>query len=89
MHVPRMYRDWTTGGRQVWAPELVNATEDPVKSRAGSKITEVVRSMGGTATATQLHAVVGRGYTRQAASAVANGLLIEAPQGVFTVVRPK
>jgi len=89
MRVPRMYRDWATGGRQVWAPELADAAVEPAKPQAGSKITGIVRSMGGTATAAQLHAVVGRGYVRQAASAVANGLLIEAQQGVFTVVRPK
>lgn len=89
MRVPRMYRNWTTGGRQVWAPEMVDTPEAPAKPQAGSKVTGVVHSMGGTATAAQLHAVVGRGYTRQVASAVANGLLVEAPKGVFTIARTK
>ena len=89
MRVPHMYRDWATGARQVWGPELASAPKDQVKPRAGGKITGVVRGMGGTATAEQLREVVGRGYTRQAASAVANGLLAEEPAGVFTVVKPK
>lgn len=89
MRVPRMYRDWATGARQVWGPELADAPEGPAKPQAGSKITGVVRGMGGTATAEQLREVVGRGHARQVASAVANGLLAEEPAGVFTVVKPK
>lgn len=89
MRVPRMYRDWVTGARQVWEPELVDAPESQVKPQAGGKIAGVVRGMGGTATAEQLRGVVGRGYARQAASAVASGLLAEGPVGVFTVVKPK
>lgn len=89
MRVPRMYRNWVTGERQVWEPELVDAPESSVKPRAGSKIVGVVRGMGGAATAEQLRDVVGRGYVRQVASAVASGLLAEEPAGVFTVVKSK
>lgn len=89
MRIPRMYRDWTTGVQQVWAPEIVGAPENPPNLRAGSKIAEVVRGMGGMATAEQLRDVVGRGYARQAAAAVANGLLAEGPTGTFTAVRTK
>ena len=89
MSVPRMYRDWVTGARQVWEPEIVGAPEPMAEPRAGGKITRIVRSMGGSATAAQLRDVVGRGYTRQVAAAVANGWLSEAPAGVFTVVEPK
>ena len=85
MRVPRMYRDWVTGERRVWAPEMVDASEPPARSRAGSKIAGVVRSMGGSATAEQLRDVVGRGYARQAAAAVANGLLDETDHGVFVL----
>lgn len=89
MRVPRMYRDWTTGVRQVWEPETANTPEPVAKPQAGGKITEVVRSMGGSATAAQLRDVVGRGYTRQAAAAVASGLLVETPAGTFVVAKPK
>jgi hypothetical protein len=89
MRVPRMYRDWATGARQVWDPEPVSAPDSPAKPQAGSKIAGIVRSMGGVATADQLRDVVGRGYARQVASAVANDLLTEEPVGVFTVVKPK
>lgn len=89
MRVPRMYRDWVTGARQVWEPELADAPEDRVKPQAGGKIAGVVRGMGGSATADQLRGVVGRGYARQVTSAVANGLLAEGPAGLFTVVKPK
>lgn len=89
MRVPRMYRDWATGARQVWDPELVSAPDSPAKPQAGSKITGIVRGMGGVATAEQLRGVVGRGYARQVASAVANDLLTEGPVGVFTVVKSK
>lgn len=89
MSVPRMYRDWATGARQVWEPEVVDAFEPAAKPQAGSKIATIVRSMGGSATAGQLRDVVGRGYARQAAAAVASGLLKEAPTGVFAVAKPK
>ena len=89
MRVPRMYRDWATGARQVWEPELADAPEDQAKPQAGGKIAGVVRGMGGMATAEQLREVVGRGYARQAAAAVANGLLVEARPGVFAVVKPE
>lgn len=89
MSVPRMYRDWTTGARQVWEPEIVDAPEPTAAPQAGSKIAAIVRSMGGSATASQLRDVLGRGYVRQAAAATANGLLLEDPPGVFTVVKPK
>lgn len=89
MRVPRMYRDWVTGSRQVWEPEVVDAPEGLAKPQAGGKIAGVVRGMGGVATADQLRNVMGRGYARQAAAAVDNGLLVEEPAGVFTVVKPK
>lgn len=89
MSVPRMYRDWATGARQVWEPEVVDSPKPAASPQAGSKIAMIVRSMGGAATAAQLRDVVGRGYARQAAVAVANGLLVEAPTGVFAVVKPK
>lgn len=89
MSVPRMYRDWVTGARQVWEPEIVDASPPAAKPQPGSKIAVVVRSMGGSATGSQLRDVMGRGYARQAAVAVANGLLVEAPPGVFTVVESK
>ena len=89
MRVPRMYRNWVTGDRQVWEPELVDSPEGPVKPRAGVKLAGIVRGMGGTATAEELLSVVGRGYARQAASAVASGLLVEESTGVFALARPK
>lgn len=89
MSVPRMYRDWATGARQAWEPEIVDASPPASKPQAGNKIAAVVRSMGGSATAGQLRDVVGRGYARQAAAAVANGLLVEAPPGVFALIEPK
>ena len=89
MRIPRMYQNWATGDLQVWEPLLVDAPGDTARPRAGGKIVEVVRGMGGAATAEQLRDVVGRGYARQAASATASGLLSEGPAGVFTVVGPK
>lgn len=89
MSVPRMYRDWATGARQAWEPEIVDAPEPVAKPQAGSKIATVVRNMGGSATASQLRDVVGRGYARQVAAAVASGRLFETPAGVFTVVKPE
>lgn len=89
MHVPRMYRDWATGGRQLWAPGLASTPEAPARGPAGSKIAGVVRGIGGAATAGQLKTVVGRGWRRQVDAAVAGGLLTETAPGVFALVRAK
>lgn len=90
MAVPRIYRNWVTGDREVWAPETVDGTsEEPSLRVAGSKIAEIVRSMGGTANAEALRSVVGRGFSRQIAAALSNGLVQEVSQGMFAVVKSK
>ena len=91
MTVPRMHRDWHTGGRQVWAPEVVarESTPEPPRRQAGSKITRVLRGMGGRATAEELRAVVGRGWRRQIDAAVEAGAADECARGVFTLVGAK
>lgn len=91
MTVPRMYRDWHTGGRQVWAPEVVDreSTPEPPRRQAGSKITRVLRGMGGRATAEELRAVAGRGWRRQIDAAIERCTVLETGDGVFTVAGAK
>lgn len=91
MTVPRMYRDWHTGGRQVWAPEVVagESTPEPPRRQAGSKITRVLRGMGGRATAEELRAVAGRGWRRQIDAAIERGTVLETEDGVLTVAMTK
>jgi hypothetical protein len=90
MRVPRVHRDWKTGIRAVWAPEIVDgASEAPAPQVAGGKIAEIVRSMGGTANAEALRSVVGRGFSRQITAALSNGLVQEVTRGVFAVVKSK
>lgn len=91
MTVPRMHRDWHTGGRQVWAPEVVDgeSTPEPPRRQAGSKITRVLRGMGGRATAEELRAVAGRGWRRQIDAAIEKGTVAEQEAGVFAVVGAK
>lgn len=91
MTVPRMYRDWHTGGRQVWAPEVADgeSTPEPPQRQAGSKITRVLRGMGGRATAEELRAVAGRGWRRQMDAAIERGTVLETGAGVFTVAMAK
>lgn len=90
MTVPRVHRDWVSGARTVWAPEIGGNQEGPRNtSRAGSKIAEVIRSMGGTADEEELKAVVGRGFSRQITAALSNGFVQEAAPGAFAVVRTR
>ena len=91
MTVPRMYRDWHTGGRQVWAPEVTGEgpTPEPPRRQAGSKICGVLRGMGGRATAEDLQAVVGRGWRRQIDAAIERGTVLETGDEIFTVARTK
>jgi hypothetical protein len=90
MAVPRIHRNWVTGDRAVWAPEISGDTsEAPPMRVAGSKIAEIIRSMGGTANAEALRSVVGRGFSRQITAALSNGLVQEVARGVFAVVKSK
>ena len=91
MTVPRMYRDWHTGGRQVWAPEVTGEgpTPGPPRRQAGSKIARVLRGMGGRATAEELRAVAGRGWRRQIDAAIERCTVLETGDGVFTVAGAK
>ena len=90
MTVPRVHRDWVSGARTVWAPDIVGDQEGPRNtSRAGSKITGVIRSMGGTADEEELKAVVGRGFSRQITAALSNGFVQEVSPGAFAVVRTR
>lgn len=90
MRVPRVRRDWVSGDRAVWAPEIVDCASDPATPRAaGSRIVEVIRSMGGAANAEDLKSVVGRGFSRQISAALSNGLVQEITRGVFAVVKAK
>lgn len=91
MRVPRVHRNWVSGERAVWAPEIVD--EEPAAETAprvaGGKLAEVIRGMGGTAGTADLRAVIGRGFSRQLASAVSNGLIEESSPGVYMLVRAK
>ena len=90
MSVPRIFRNWVTGDRTVWAPEIVDCVpEAPSPQVAGSKIAEVIRSMGGSANAEDLRSVVGRGFSRQITAALSNGLVQEVTRGMFAVVKAK
>jgi hypothetical protein len=90
MRVPRIHRDWVSGLRSVWAPEMVDApAAGPDAGVAGSKIADIIRSMGRTATAGDLRAVVGRGFSRQITAALSNGLVQEITPGVFALVKSK
>lgn len=90
MTVPRVHRDWVSGERTVWDPKIVDVEEGAKStSRAGSKITGIIRSMGGTANEVALRAVVGRGFSRQITAALSNGLVQEITRGVFAVVSTK
>lgn len=90
MTVPRVHRDWASGERTVWAPEVVDAQEGAQStSRAGSKIAGVIRSMGGTADEEELKAVIGRGFSRQITAALSNGFVREVAPGAFSVVRTR
>jgi gp088 len=91
MTVPRMYRDWHTCGRQVWAPEVVagESTPEPPRRQAGSKICKILRGMGGSAPAEELQAVAGRGWRRQIDAAIERGTVVEREAGVFTVAGAK
>lgn len=90
MRVPRVHRDWAAGSRAVWAPEIIyGAVEASTPKVAGGKLTAVIRSMGGTATAKDLKDVVGRGFSRQMAAALSNGLVQEVSRGVFAVAKSK
>lgn len=90
MAVPRVFRNWVTGGRAVWAPEIADcASEAPSPRVAGSRVAEVLRSMGGAANAEDLKSVVGRGFSRQLSAALSNGLVQEISRGVFAVVKVK
>jgi hypothetical protein len=90
MAVPRIYRNWVTGDREVWAPRAVDpgdADESKPVRVAGSKLAAALKTMGGTASTADLRSVVGRGCQRQLYSAVENGLIREDSPGVFTLVR--
>lgn len=90
MRVPRVHRDWVSGLRSVWAPEMVDdPAAGPDAGVAGSKIADIIRSMGRTATAGDLRAVVGRGFSRQITAALSNGLVQEITPGVFALVKSK
>ena len=90
MRMPRVHRDWATGARAVWAPEIVDdIAKAPSPRVAGSRIAEVIRSMGGAANAEDLKSVIGRGFSRQISAALSSGLVQEVSRGVFAVVRAK
>lgn len=92
MRVPRIHRDWVSGIRTAWAPEIVSggtaAPDKPIRV-AGSKIADIIRGMGGSATASELRSVVGRGFSRQISSALSSRLIDEAAPGVFALVTSK
>lgn len=90
MRVPRVHRNWATGDKTVWAPEIVDdIVVAPTPKVAGGKIAEVIRSMGGTASEEALKSVVGRGFSRQITAALSNGLVQEVSRGAFAVVKSK
>ena len=90
MRVPHIHRDWVAGRRSVWAPEMVDApAPNPAAGVAGSKIADILRGMGRTATAGDLRAAVGRSFSRQITAALSNGLVQEVTPGVFSLVKSK
>lgn len=90
MTVPRVCRDWVSGARTVWAPEIVDGHGEPPRAGvSGSKITGVIRVMGGTANEEALRAVIGRGFSKQITAALSNGLVQETAPGVFAVVESR
>ena len=90
MVVPRVTKDWVTGERSVWSPGMVDP-ENPAEATpvrvAGSKLAATLKTMGGTASADDLRAVVGRGFQRQLSAAVENGLIQEVQLGVFSLAK--